>query len=68
MARPVAVLLALMVSGCAIVAGRFVHQPSRRGGRMIESVSGLWTVLMYLSLGAAPLAIAAWRAAEWTRP
>jgi 4-hydroxybenzoate polyprenyltransferase len=33
----------------------------RANGKSIELMSGVWTVLMYLGLGAAPLAIVLWR-------
>lgn len=61
---PVGVLLAVLVLGCVVVGARFVRRPTSRGGKTIETVSGVWTVLMYLSLGAAPLAFAVWKAAD----
>jgi 4-hydroxybenzoate polyprenyltransferase len=63
-ARPVGVLLAVLMLGCAVAGGRFVRRPTSRGGTTIETVSGVWTLLMYLSLGAAPLAFAVWKAVD----
>jgi hypothetical protein len=62
LAGPIGVLLAALVLGCAAVGGRFLRAPSRGGGKLIEMASGVWTLLMYLSLGAVPLAVAVWRA------
>jgi 4-hydroxybenzoate polyprenyltransferase len=62
LAAPVGALLALLVLICAGIGAHFLHAPSRRGGKLIELASGIWTLLMYLSLGAVPLAVAVWRA------
>jgi UbiA prenyltransferase family len=62
LAMPIGVLLGTLVVLCAMVGSRFVQAPSRRGGKLIEMASGVWTLLMYLSLGAVPLAVAVWRA------
>ena len=60
-AGPMLVLLAVLVTACALVAARFLRSRARGGGKSIELMSGVWTVLMYLGLGAVPLAVAAWR-------
>lgn len=62
LAVPIGVLLATLVLGCVAVGGGFLRAPSRAGGKLIEMASGVWTLLMYLSLGAVPLAVAVWRA------
>jgi 4-hydroxybenzoate polyprenyltransferase len=61
-AAPIGVLLAALVIVCVSVGASFVRAPTRGGGKLIEIASGLWTLLMYLSLGAVPLALAVWRA------
>jgi 4-hydroxybenzoate polyprenyltransferase len=39
----------------AAVAGRqFLHQPTHRRARLFEPISGLWVLVAYLGLGAAP--------------
>jgi 4-hydroxybenzoate polyprenyltransferase len=55
----VALLLTLFVA-CAAVALRFIRRPASGTGRTIEAMAGVWTVLMYLGLGAAPVAIGPW--------
>jgi 4-hydroxybenzoate polyprenyltransferase len=60
---PTLVLLAVLALVCTIVARQFVRTTAPGSGKWIELMSGVWTVLMYLGLGAAPLAITLWRAA-----
>jgi 4-hydroxybenzoate polyprenyltransferase len=55
---PAAGVLAVLLTGAAAVAGNFLARPSSGSAKRIEVTSGLWTVLMYLTLGAVPLA---WR-------
>ena len=52
--RPVLAILLLLVGGCGVAAIRFVRQPVQGAGKTIEVASGVWTLLMYLSLGALP--------------
>ena len=52
--RPVLAILLLLVGGCGVAAIRFARQPVRGAGKTIEVASGVWTLLMYLSLGALP--------------
>lgn len=47
-------LLALLVVGCALAAARLARRPAAGGGKAIEIASGVWTLVMYLSLGAVP--------------
>ena len=62
MAAAIGAVLAVLVMICAAVGASFSSSPTRRGGKLIELASGIWTLLMYLSLGAIPLAVAVWRA------
>jgi len=62
--RAMLVLLAILVSICIGVALRFVRATASGGGKSIELMAGVWTVLMYLGLGAIPLAYRVWRAAR----
>ena len=57
-------LLAVLAVACIIVARRFIRTGAPGGGKWIELMSGVWTILMYVGLGAAPLAITLWRATE----
>ena len=60
-AAPTAVFLAGVVIACIAIGVRFARRPSAGGGKAIEVLSGVWTLLMYLGLGAVPLAMAVWR-------
>jgi 4-hydroxybenzoate polyprenyltransferase len=60
--RPTLALLAVMGVACVIVAHRFIRTAAPGSGRWIELMSGVWTILLYVGLGAAPLAITIWRA------
>ncbi len=55
------VLLAALAVTCGAFAIRFLRATGPGGGKAIESISGIWTVLMYLGLGAIPLAVRVWR-------
>ena len=60
-ARPMLVLLTVLLVACGIASTRVVRSDAPGSGKAIEVMSGAWTVFMYLGLGAAPLAFAAWR-------
>jgi 4-hydroxybenzoate polyprenyltransferase len=57
---PMLVLLLVLVLACAAAAWRVVRIGAPGGGRAIELMSGIWTVLMYLGLGAGPVVFAWW--------
>ena len=52
--RPVIRILVVLVAGCVLVAIRFLRVPTKGAGKSIELAAGIWTLLMYLSLGALP--------------
>jgi 4-hydroxybenzoate polyprenyltransferase len=54
---PVVVLLGVLVALAATVALRFLAEPTRGRSKVIEAAAGVWTLLMYLSLGAIPLLV-----------
>ena len=56
------VVLAAVALACLAVAMRMLRSAAPGRGKTIEVMSGVWTLLMYLGLGAAPLAIALWQA------
>jgi 4-hydroxybenzoate polyprenyltransferase len=58
---PVACVLGVLLAAAGTLAFGFLRVPTSRGGKGIEALSGVWTLLMYLSLGAVPLG---WR--YWT--
>lgn len=59
---PVSGLLVFLLIVAGLIAGRFLRQPDAKRAKMIETASGLWTILMYLSLGAVPLLVRVWLA------
>jgi 4-hydroxybenzoate polyprenyltransferase len=52
---PVVTVLVVLLSAAVFVGWRFLRQPRPGAGRRFESIAGLWTLSMYLSLGAGPL-------------
>ena len=54
-AMPVAGLLVLLLCTAAAGAWRFLRSPLTERARLFEPLSGLWTSLLYLALGAAPM-------------
>ena len=61
-ATPMLVLLAGLVSGCAVAGAALMRRPSAGRGKTIETAAGIWTVMMYLGLGVFPLAWRIWLA------
>jgi 4-hydroxybenzoate polyprenyltransferase len=51
---PVVSLLSVLVSLAIIIAARFAAQPEAKRAKWFEPLSGVWTLAMYLSLGALP--------------
>lgn len=54
-ATPVALLLLALLSCAALLGLRFAADPLPGRGKRFERMSGIWTLLMYLNLGAIPL-------------
>jgi 4-hydroxybenzoate polyprenyltransferase len=52
---PVACLLTVLLLTAAFFGWQFTSDPDSRRAKRIETLSGIWTLLMYLSLGAVPL-------------
>jgi 4-hydroxybenzoate polyprenyltransferase len=52
---PMILLLAALVASCGVVGLQVVRGRAPGSGKSIELMSGIWTVLMYIGLGAAPL-------------
>jgi 4-hydroxybenzoate polyprenyltransferase len=57
---PAAVVLATMLLTAGIVVWRFLSAPTTRRSKRIENLSGIWTILLYLSVGSVPLALRWW--------
>jgi len=58
---PMLALLAVLLVTCAAVALRVRRSAAPGSGKAIEVMSGVWTILMYVGLGAAPLAWRLWQ-------
>lgn len=56
-AGPVGVLLSLLLVAALLVAVRFMRVPTPHRAKQIETMSGVWTLLMYLSVGTVPLIV-----------
>ena len=56
-AIPVSCLLVVLLSVAAWIAWRFLAKPETKRAKWFELMSGVWTLLMYLSLGAVPLIV-----------
>ena len=54
---PMFALLAMLALTCAAAACWLLRSPRPGSGRMVELMSGVWTLVMYLGLGAAPLIV-----------
>jgi 4-hydroxybenzoate polyprenyltransferase len=54
-ALPVVILLVILLLAATMIAGRFLQKPVTDRARLIEPMSGLWTLLLYLSVGAIPM-------------
>ena len=57
-------LLGLLFVTCGVVARKFATDARSGAGKSIELMAGVWTLLMYVGLGAAPLAMTLWREAR----
>ena len=55
--RPVLSLLGPLLSAATGFALYFLREPKAKRGRWFEAMSGIWSVLMYLSVGAVPLVL-----------
>jgi len=58
---PVAIVLAMLLLTAGTVAWRFLSVPTTVRSKWIENLSGIWTILLYVSIGLIPLT---WR--WWT--
>lgn len=56
-ALPVVIVLGAALLLAIVLAARFLRQLQPRQGKSIEIVSGIWTLCVYLMLGAAPILV-----------
>jgi hypothetical protein len=62
-ARATAIVLLILVGICVAAALDYGRRPTTGRAKRIEVMAGIWTVLLYLTLGAVPLVWAVWRSA-----
>ncbi|MGE0483457.1 MAG: UbiA family prenyltransferase [Gammaproteobacteria bacterium] len=55
--QPAASVLTVLVASAAVVGVGFVRGAARGSGRRLEILSGIWTLSMYLVIGAVPFAL-----------
>lgn len=55
---PMLVVLIVLLLAAATIGLMFLRRPTKLGSKRIEAMAGVWTLVMYLVLGAVPLA---WR-------
>ena len=55
--RPVSGLLLLLLAAAAMISLGFLRRPIRARAKLFEVMAGVWTLLMYLSLGAIPVLV-----------
>lgn len=55
--QPMLWLLVALLIACAAIAIRFLRRPAKGAGKAIEVASGVWTLVMYLGLGAVPVLV-----------
>lgn len=58
---PVVTILAAVIVVAAALAFRFLRAQSSGAGKRLETMAGIWSLLLYLSLGVLPLAVRHWR-------
>ena len=56
-ALPVAVATATVLVAAAIAAAGFLRNATPASGKRFEVLAAVWTLVLYLSLGLAPLAL-----------
>jgi 4-hydroxybenzoate polyprenyltransferase len=54
---PMTWLLTVSILGALMGAARFLYHPVRGRGKLIEHISGIWTLMLHLGLGSAFLSI-----------
>jgi 4-hydroxybenzoate polyprenyltransferase len=52
---PVIAVLAVLLLTAVNITGRFLHAPDTASAKRLEVFSGVWTILVYLSVGVAPI-------------
>jgi 4-hydroxybenzoate polyprenyltransferase len=59
-ARPVLVLLVILYCAAVGAGFYFLRGAVPKRGKLIETMAGVWSLLMYLSLGFVPMIVRQW--------
>jgi 4-hydroxybenzoate polyprenyltransferase len=59
-ARPILILLVVLFLAAACTAMLFLRNPVAKRGRWLETMAGVWSLLLYLSLGFVPVILQQW--------
>ena len=62
-ARPMFILLLVLYCAVVVAAVYFLQGAVAKRGKVVEIMAGVWSLLMYLSLGFVPMALRQWAAA-----
>jgi 4-hydroxybenzoate polyprenyltransferase len=62
-AVPVAAILACAVAAAALLSAQFLRSENSGAGKRLETMAGVWSLVLYLSLGVLPLALRYWETA-----
>ncbi len=58
---PVLIILSVVVFTAAALSFQFLQSHKSEKGKRLETMAGIWSLLLYLSLGVLPMAIRHWR-------
>ncbi len=58
---PLLTILPVIIAVSGVLAFRFLRSQSNGEGKRLETMSGVWSLLLYLSLGVMPIAVILWR-------
>lgn len=59
---PMLVVLGILLATAILVVVHFVERPVASRAKLLELTAGIWTLLLYLTLGAVPMAVRWWGA------
>jgi hypothetical protein len=59
-ARPILILLLGLFLVAVLVGVFFLRGAAAKSGRIVEAMAGVWSLLMYLSLGFVPMVLRQW--------
>ena len=58
---PATFLLGALVAAAGVLSARFLSTEVPGRGKSLEMIGGIWSLVLYLSLGVIPIALRYWR-------